>query len=416
VKVSVTALALAAFFAVVQFYTSLAVLSPTPPVGYVFATRAIAGCMVAVLALAALACGIRLLRERAAVPAPSRALLLAWIGSASLAGILGYDPLSSLQVVGIMLLAGIFHLALVQYYAESGVARTVLVSYLCVGSLALLAGLAMWIARRPATLLVLNHGRAAGVFVTANQCAAFAIAFGFVALGIAFAATGRLRVLAAAGAGAGGLALVATFSQAGALGAAAGAVFFAFAAGARRVAIALGLTFVVAAVVISVRPVHGHDPSDTFDRLRTWRAGVRVAELFSLTGVGPMAYWHVYPAIRQPNGDLPGTFGALHPHDAYISLAGETGLVGIVAFIYGWSRVGRAVAGSLAARPERERLLALGVCAGLVAVLVQGIFDTIGVVQMSFVWIPYTALALAAARSGLPGNAGATGLAPAEAA
>jgi hypothetical protein len=49
--------------------------------------------------------------------------------------------------------------------------------------------------------------------------------------------------------------------------------------------------------------------------------------------------------------------------------------------------------------------LALGVCAGLFAALVQGVFDTIGIVQMSFVWIPYTALALAAADAGLPADA-----------
>jgi len=402
VKITVTPLALAAFFVVVQFYTSLAALSPTPPVGYVFATRTVAAALVAVLALAAAVCAVRLVRERRAPQGPSRALLAAWIGSALISSLLGYDPLSSLQVVAIMLLAGAFHLALVRYYAERGVARAVLVSYLGAGTLALLAGLVMWIARRPASLFVLNHGRAAGVFVTANQCAAFAIAFGFVALGAALAARGPLRFLAATAVAVGVLALGATFSQAGGLGAAVGTVFFALATGARRVALGLGLGFVVAAAVIAAQPVHGHDPSDTFDRLRTWRAGVRVAELFSLTGVGPMAYWRVYPAIRQPNGDLPGTFGALHPHDAYISLAGETGIVGLVAFGYGWLLVGRSVANSLAARPRRERVLALGVCAALVAVLVQGIFDTIGIVQMTFVWIPYSALALAAARSGLP--------------
>ena len=126
---------------------------------------------------------------------------------------------------------------------------------------------------------------------------------------------------------------------------------------------------------------------------------MRVAELFPLTGAGPMAYWRVYPAIRPPNGDLPGTFGALHPHDAYLSLAGETGVVGLAVFAYGWLRVARSAAKSLAARAPRERLLGLGIAAGLVAVLVQGIFDTVGVVQMSFVWIPYTGLLLAAAGS-----------------
>jgi hypothetical protein len=33
----------------------------------------------------------------------------------------------------------------------------------------------------------------------------------------------------------------------------------------------------------------------------------------------------------------------------------------------------------------------------LLATLVQGLFDTVGIVQMTYVWIPYTALALAAA-------------------
>jgi O-antigen ligase len=393
----VTGVALALFFTVVQFYTSLAALSPTPPVGYLFAGRAVAGSMVALLALSACVCAVRLAREHAVLPGPSRALLTAWIGSAALASLLGIDPLSGLQVVGIMLLSAAFHLALVRYYAEPGVARTLFVAYLWAGTFALAAAIVMLLAHRPASLWVLNNGRAAGVFVTANQCAAFAIVFGFVAFGVALSSAGRLRLLGAAGTSAALVALVATFSQAGALGAAAGAVFLSFAVGARRVALGLGLACLLAAIAIGSRPVHGHDPSDAFDRLRTWRSGLRVAELFPLTGAGPMAYWRVYPAIRPPNGDLPGTFGALHPHDAYLSLAGETGLIGLAAFAYGWLRVARSAASSLASRLPRERLLALGIAAGLVAVLVQGIFDTVGVVQMSFVWIPYTGLLLAAA-------------------
>jgi O-antigen ligase len=113
-----------------------------------------------------------------------------------------------------------------------------------------------------------------------------------------------------------------------------------------------------------------------------------------------MAYWRVYPAIRPPNGDPPGTFGALHPHDAFLSLAGETGVLGLAALGYGWWCLGSAVRSSLQRRPPRERWLALGVCAGLAGTLVQGIFDTVGIVQMSFVWIPYAALALATAAAG----------------
>jgi O-antigen ligase len=304
-----------------------------------------------------------------------------------------------------MLLAAAFHIALVRYYGRRGVARSVLVAYLCAGTLASVAALVMLATRVPAALYADNNGRAAGVFVTANQFAVFLVLFVFVALGAALAARGRMRALAVPSVVVALVALALTFSQSGAIGAAAGALFFAFSTGARRLTAVLAFAFVVAGLAIALRPVAGHDPSNAFDRVRTWRAGVRVAELFPLTGTGPMAYWRVYPAIRSPGGDEPGTFGALHPHDALLSLAGETGAVGLVALCFGWWRVASTVRASLLRRARRDRLMALGVCAGLVGTLVQGIFDTVGIVQMSFVWIPYTALAMAAADAGLPGEA-----------
>jgi O-antigen ligase len=115
-----------------------------------------------------------------------------------------------------------------------------------------------------------------------------------------------------------------------------------------------------------------------------------------------MAYYKVYPAVRAPNGDLPGTFGALHPHDVYLSLAGETGLVGLAATAAGWVRFGHAFRAGVRALGPRDRAFAMALAAGLVAVLVHGLFDTVGVVETAFVWIPCTGLALAAAASGLP--------------
>ena len=398
----VTVAALGTFFVVVQFYTSLAALAPTPAVGYVFATRPAAAALIALLGLSAAVCAFRLWREPAPPPPASRALLIAWIGSALAASLLGLDPLSGLQVVAMMLLAGAFHLGLVRYGSVAGSLRVVLGAYLWVGLIAVVASLAMLVARTPAELFALNHGRAAGVFVTANQFAAFLILFLFVALGMALSTRAGLRAPAAAGAVLALVALGTTLSLAGALGAAAGAVFLSFASGARRLGTGLALAFAVAAVAVALRPVAGHERANTFDRLRTWSAGARVAELFPLTGAGPMAYWRVYPAVRPANGDLPGTFGALHPHDAYLSLAGETGLLGLGALVYGWWRIATELRAALLRRAPRERLLALGVCAGLCATLVQGVFDTIGIVEMCFVWIPFTALALAAAETGAP--------------
>jgi O-antigen ligase len=399
VKAYALAAALATVFVVVQFYTSLAALAPTPPVGYVFATPPVAAGLLAVLLAATFVLLVRLTLDRAAPAGASRGLLAAWIGSAALCGLLGFDPLSSAQVVGIMLVTGVFAVALVRYYDEPRVAATLLGAYLAAGLLASLGGLIMFVSRRPAALWALNHGRAAGPFVTANQFAAFLIAFIFVAAGAALARRGALRALAA-GAGAVALvALAATFSLAGWLGALAAALYLALALGARRVAAGVALCGAVALLALTVRPAAGHNPADTFDRLRIWRSGVRVAELFPLWGVGPMAYWRVYPEIRPPNGDPPGTFGALHPHDAYLSLAGETGAVGLAACGYGWWRFVRAIRPALRVAPPARRKFALGVCAALVAVLVQGVFDTIGIVEMAFVWIPFTALALAAARA-----------------
>jgi len=398
------AFALAAFFVVVQFYTSLATLSPTPPVGYLFATRAVATAMVAVLVLAAAYLLVELWRERRAPTPASRTLLVAWIGSAALSGMLGLDPLSSLQVVGVMLVCAIFHVALVRFYPAANVARTVLGAYLVTGLVAALAALAMLALREPAALYAFNHGRAAGFFVTANQFASFLVVFIFVALGVALAARGPWRVLGVTSAAASVAALAATVSLGGWIGAAAGGTFFAFASGARRAAAAFACAAVLVALVVAARPAARHNPAEALDRVRIWHAGLRVAELFPLTGVGPMAYWRVYPAIRPPDGDPPGTFGALHPHDVYLSLAGETGVVGLLAAGYGWFRFAAAVRAALRGRSAGERHVALGVCAGLVAMLAQGVFDTIGIVEMTFVWIPFTALALAAAEAGFPGR------------
>ncbi|MGP6157201.1 MAG: O-antigen ligase family protein [Vulcanimicrobiaceae bacterium] len=395
--------ALAGFFVVVQFYTSFAALSPTPPVGYVFAGRAGAALLISLLVLAAAVCCVRLARDRRMPSRTSLTILALWIGPALLSALLGLDPLSGLQVVAIMLLGAGFHLALVRWYPHPPVARAVLGSYLSAGIVAAAAALVMLAVRRPAPLWAYNHGRAAGFFVTANQFAAFLVAYVFVALGVMLAVREPwLRVLGGIGTALGLVALGATFSQSGWLGVLVAGALLSFWLGARRLALGLAVLAVAAALLAFVRPAAYHNPADSVDRLRTWRAGLRVVELFPLTGVGPMAYWRVYPEVRPPNGDEPGTFGALHPHNAYLSLAGETGLAGAVAFLAGWAVFGAAVRRGLAGAGKARKQLALALCAALAGTLVQGLFDTIGVVELTFVWIPYTALALAVARYGLP--------------
>jgi hypothetical protein len=395
--------AFATFFVVVQFYTSLAALSPTPPVGYLFVSRPVAALLVALLALAALVASFALRLPGPPVAGSSKLLLAAWIGPAAVSALFGFDPRSGLEVVAIMLLAGLFHLGLLRCYALPGVARALFLAYLGTGIFAIAGALAMFALHRPGALYALNHGRAAGFFVTANQFASYLIAFGFVALGVALAARQPLfRSLGWAGTVLAAPALVLTFSRSGWLGALAGGLFLAAALRARLILGGLAAAAAGGLALFLVRPFARHDPADTFNRLATLAAGARVAALFPLTGVGPMAYWRVYPGVKLPSGAPPGTFGALHPHDVYVSLAGETGALGIAGCLLGWLAFVRTVRGGLAVAPPAARRLTLAICAGLVATLVQGLFDTIGIVQMTFVWIPYTALALAAAEHGLP--------------
>ncbi len=395
------AIALAAFFVAVQFYTSLAALSPTPPVGYVFLQRGGALVLIGSTIAASLVALVELVRARAGIPPASRVLLGAWLGTALIAALLGVDPRSGLEVVGMLGVAAVFHVALLRFYREPGVARTLFVAYLVTGIVASLTALAMLASHRPTALYALNHARAAGFFVTANQLAAYLVLMGYTAFGIALAARAPLlRSLGWAATISGALALAVSFSRSGWIGAAAGAAFLLMAAGRRRVALVACAGLALALVVLPFVPIARHDPADTFNRLATLSAGVRAATLFPLTGTGPMAYWRVYPALRPPGGAEPGSFGALHPHDVFVSLAGEVGLLGLVAFAVGTAAFARELRRRLGA-PGRDPLLALAICAGLLASLVQGIFDTIGVVQMTFVWIPYAALALAAAGDGL---------------
>ncbi len=394
-------LALATFFVAVQFYTSLEALAPTPQFGYAFLGVRGAIVLAAAIVLAGVGCAVALVRRRIPIARTLYgSVALVWIGATLLSALAGLDPLSGLQIVAMMLLCAAFGCALVAWYGEPGVAQTTMRAYLWVCGLASLAGIVMLVVRVPRALYASSYGRAAGFFVTANQFAEFAEFFAFVALGIALGARERsMRVLGACAAFSGFAALACTFSRECYLGAAIAGAFLAFALGKRAIAGATVVVTLIAAIAVVVHPLPHHDPSDSFSRLRTIDAGLRVATLFPLTGVGPVAFFRVYPAIAPVNGAPPGTFGALHPHDVYVSLAGELGLVGLGAVVWGWVRIGRGLAATLRARAPRERAVTLGVCAALVAGFVSGLFDTIGVVQMMFVWLPYAALAVASSQA-----------------
>jgi len=398
------ALALAAFFSAIQFYPALAALSPTPAVGYLFLDRSGAAAVVALLVLTA-AFGFLRLRAApadAAGSAPSRRMLALWLGAAVVSSLLGVDPVTSLEAIALGGVAAVFHLTLVRFYARPPVAALVLSCYLTVGGLATLAAIGMDLVRRPAALYALNHGRAAGPFVTTNQFGAFLVFDAFLALGIALATRRRWLARLAVSNGALALAgLALSFSRGAWLGAAAGACLYAALLGARRTAFAGAALVVLTAAVVLGTTVAGHNPAEAFTRLTTLTAGLRVATLFPLTGSGPMTYYELFPQVRPSNGGLPGSFEALHPHNVVLSLLGELGIAGTLAVTLGWIVFGRAVRARLAGAPPANRRLACAICAAFAALFVQGMADLIGIVEMTFVWIPYAALGLAAASHGL---------------
>jgi len=163
------------------------------------------------------------------------------------------------------------------------------------------------------------------------------------------AARGWLRVLAGATLAATALGLVATFSRASWLALLAGLAALAF-AGRVRLALKAGVLLALAALAVEL--LSGGMLSDTASRtVGDWiveqraallLAGVRMFLAHPLLGLGPGGFAdqvESYAAQVTSLWDYQPT-----PHDAYVQMAAETGVVGLVAF------VGFVCAGLLALR------------------------------------------------------------------
>jgi O-antigen ligase len=148
-------------------------------------------------------------------------------------------------------------------------------------------------------------------------------------------------------------------------------------------------------VTISVYNGH-HNPSEYFTRLSIWRTGLRAVQLFPVTGVGPGAFRHVYPALRPPDGAA----SAFHAHDYLLNSFAETGLIGMATLIAMWWTFGRAMRNALWRSDGARRSFGLAILSGFVATLAQSSLDFIQVVILGC-WIPFMALALRAAEYGL---------------
>jgi len=123
-------------------------------------------------------------------------------------------------------------------------------------------------------------------------------------------------------------------------------------------------------------------------RIIQWRHAINMIEDFPILGTGPNTYTHAISRYVTPKDE------GFYPHNAYLHMAAETGLLGLGAFLWVlWLFfVGglKALKNSAQLRNGYKRgIIFLGVMAGVFAILVQSFFDTnlFALRLVTFFWI-----------------------------
>lgn len=393
--------ALAALFAIVPLYGTLAALDPaTPPIPPLVPKRiAVVVALVTVAALAAVV--------PAAVRAARRdALTFAFLapGVATIfAAITGFDPPTGVGLGVLVTAQGAGGLALARD-ADAATVRLCVRTFLWSALLAALLALAMVLAHRPAALYAYDNGRAVGTFLNPNELAAYALVGLGVALPLAAASRGRDR-LATAVAVVLIAALGATFSRWGALSAVCGLAAYALLTRARLLLAAAVAVALAGLGVDAVAGARHHNPRDTEARAVAWRTGLTTFERFPLLGVGPLAFPKTYDVLRPP--DAPGnrTAVAFDPHSLPIAFAADGGIVAIVTLVASFTIVLRRVLRDAGRAAPLPRAFGFGLAAALLALLVDVSINTISI--FFALGLQVVPLALAAARTDALRAAGA---------
>jgi len=314
------------------------------------------------------------------------------------ASVLGYDPLAGVP-------AAIIFCAIpvagnrIRRFAEGDGWSSFVTAWLVSGSVLCVVALAAMVARKPALLFAFAHGRAIGIFENPNELALFALSVCAVAGGALLAGKGLYsrRALAAFAFIVAVVTIAATSSRSGEASFAVGAVALAAALSRRRGAVIAVAAVLLLGIALSYGADRRHNPAENESRLAAWRAGIRTIALFPLTGVGVGAYYRVYPFVRAPDAPGPDNPIAFDPHDLYLAVAAETGLVGLAAFAWTIVTFSREALGELAGAAPAPRRFSLCVLAGLLAIGVDLLFNAFALSIM--VWSVLAALTLGAERS-----------------
>ncbi|GAC1412022.1 MAG: hypothetical protein NVSMB64_22210 [Candidatus Velthaea sp.] len=392
---------LAALYAFFPLFGTFSAFAPHPPTAPLV-SRGIAIALLIVLLLATLGVTVGALRRRS--PTALRRALVANAVATYVGALLGFDPAVGIGLATIVAGAIAAHLTLLAYYREPGVARTIYLAVLVSGLAASLVAIAFVAFKNPVDLYAYNHGRAVATFLNPNEFAAYLLAYLSAACGLAVIKRGTpLGAFATVCSFIGALALTLTFSRWGLVAAFAGILAFALPLRNRRV---LVLAFVALAFAVAVNAAlwrSHHDPQDTDSRGVAWQAGITTFLHFPLTGVGPLAFERLYPVMRAPDAPGANTPIAFDPHDLALSILAESGLFGFAAILWALIAFFRNLARAAATAPPQRRTLALALGAGIVAILVHSLLNS---VSIAFgLLVQFSALALAAAYWGFEPHA-----------
>ncbi|OIO34507.1 MAG: hypothetical protein AUJ70_00905 [Candidatus Omnitrophica bacterium CG1_02_40_15] len=120
-------------------------------------------------------------------------------------------------------------------------------------------------------------------------------------------------------------------------------------------------------VVVRVKSIPQISSSSNFIRAKLWKESLEMIKDYPLTGCGLNTYSVVARDYKSFDG------GGIYPHNSYLQMAAETGLLGLFAFL--WVLFSFFKMGLQHFNQKRDYLV-LGLLSGILAFLVQSFFDT----------------------------------------
>ena len=118
-------------------------------------------------------------------PSPTTLAFAALPCAALLAAALGLDPRAGALFIAIGGGGIVWHAAILRWFAAPRVALTIYAAFIVSGALASIGAIALVLARWPAALYTISHGRATGTFVLPGELAGYLIIYVPLALALA---------------------------------------------------------------------------------------------------------------------------------------------------------------------------------------------------------------------------------------